>query len=238
VATLVTFHAQPDDEAIATGGTMAKAAAEGHRVVLVTATAGECGEVAPGLLHEGETLAERRLLELKKAAAILGVARVEPLGYRDSGMMGTPDNEVPGSFWMTDVEEAARRVADILAEERAEVITIYDSTGSYGHPDHIQVHRVGVRAAELAGSPKVSRIRHRGFSIEQYRLRGAPPGLQEDDLFSSGRRFDRGSHERRARRRPGRRPPTVGSRARATTWRSGVDCESLSLGTGGEGRRG
>ena len=155
MATLVTFHAHPDDEAIATGGTMAKAAAAGHRVVLVTATGGECGEVVEGLLRPGETLAERRTEELAAAARTLGVARTELLGYRDSGMVGTPDNDDPECFWQADVEEAADRLAAILVEEGAEVLTIYDERGNYGHPDHIQVHRVGSRAGELAGVPRI-----------------------------------------------------------------------------------
>jgi LmbE family N-acetylglucosaminyl deacetylase len=155
MATLVTFHAHPDDEAIATGGTMAKAAAAGHRVVLVTATGGECGEVADGVLRPGETLAERRAQELAAAARILGVARTEFLGYRDSGMMGTPANDDPECFWQADVEEAAARLAAILVEERAEVLTVYDERGVYGHPDHIQVHRVGIRAGEVAGVPRI-----------------------------------------------------------------------------------
>jgi LmbE family N-acetylglucosaminyl deacetylase len=150
VATLVSFHAHPDDEAIACGGTMAMAAAAGHRVVLVTATAGECGEVVDGLLRPGETLGERRREELEEAAAILGVARLEILGYRDSGMIGTPENESPECFWQTSVDEAAAKLARILCEERPDAFTIYDDHGNYGHPDHIQVHRVGVRAAEMA----------------------------------------------------------------------------------------
>ena len=150
MATLVTFHAHPDDEAIACGGTMAQAAAAGHRVVLVTATAGECGEVADGVLAPGETLGERRRKELEEAAAILGVARVEILGYRDSGMIGTPENEDPDCFWQTPVDEAAAKLARILCEERPDAFTVYDDHGNYGHPDHIQVHRVGVRAAEMA----------------------------------------------------------------------------------------
>jgi LmbE family N-acetylglucosaminyl deacetylase len=155
VATLVSFHAHPDDEAIACGGTMALAAAAGHRVVLVTATAGECGEVADGVLAPGELLGERRQQELADAAAILGVARVEILGYRDSGMLGTPENEDPDCFWQTPVDDAAARLARILAEERPEAFTIYDDHGNYGHPDHIQVHRVGVRAAEMAAVDRV-----------------------------------------------------------------------------------
>lgn len=155
MSTLVTFHAHPDDEAIATGGTMAKAAAAGHRVVLVVATRGEHGEVVDGYLDAGEALWERRVVETAAAADILGVSRVEFLGYVDSGMIGTPENEAPDSFWRADVEEAAGRLAAILAEEQADVLTAYDENGGYGHPDHIQVHRVGLRAAEMAATPRV-----------------------------------------------------------------------------------
>jgi LmbE family N-acetylglucosaminyl deacetylase len=155
MATLVSFHAHPDDEAIACGGTMAKAAAAGHRVVLVFATGGELGEVADGLLRPGESLAGRRREEALEAARILGAARVEFLGYLDSGMAGTPANDDPGCFWQAPVEEAAARLAGILTEEGPDALTIYDEHGTYGHPDHIQVHRVGVRAAELAGTGRV-----------------------------------------------------------------------------------
>lgn len=153
--TLVTFHAHPDDEAIATAGTMAAAAADGHRVVLVVATRGDHGEVEPGFLRAGESLAQRRVDETRRAAEVLGVARVEFLGYVDSGMAGTDENDAPGSFWSADVDEAARRLARILEDESADVLTVYDERGTYGHPDHIQVHRVGVRAGELARTPLV-----------------------------------------------------------------------------------
>jgi LmbE family N-acetylglucosaminyl deacetylase len=153
--TIVTFHAHPDDEAIATGGVMARAAAEGHRVVLVLATRGDHGEVADGVLAADEPLSRRRVAETERAAAILGVARVEFLGYVDSGMMDEPTNDQPGSFWSADLDEAAHRLAAILRDEGADVLTVYDDHGGYGHPDHIQVHRVGVRAAELAGTPVV-----------------------------------------------------------------------------------
>jgi LmbE family N-acetylglucosaminyl deacetylase len=155
MSTLVCFHAHPDDEAIATGGVIAKAAEEGHRVVLVTATKGEHGEVPDGFLSPDEELWQRRMDELHTAANILGVARVEILGYVDSGMMGMPTNESPSSFWKADVIEAASRLADILSEENAEALTVYDDHGNYGHPDHIQVHRVGLRAAAIAGTPRV-----------------------------------------------------------------------------------
>jgi LmbE family N-acetylglucosaminyl deacetylase len=155
MATLVTFHAHPDDESIGCGGTMRKAADDGHRVVLVVATRGEHGEVPDGFLADGEQLWQRRVVETQAAADILGVARVEFLGYVDSGMMGTPTNDAEGSFWTAPVDEAAKKLAAILTEENADVLTCYDDNGGYGHPDHIQVHRVGVRAAELAGTQRV-----------------------------------------------------------------------------------
>ena len=153
--TLVSFHAHPDDEAIATGGSLARAAEEGHRVVLVVATRGEHGEVDDGFLDDGETLADRRVQETEAAAEILGIERVVFLGYRDSGMAGTAENDLPGSFWTADLDEASARLAAILEEEQAEVLTVYDDHGGYDHPDHIKVHRVGVRAAELAAVTRV-----------------------------------------------------------------------------------
>ena len=153
--TLVTFHAHPDDESISTGGSIARAVAEGHRVVLVLATRGEVGEVPDGFLEPGEEVWERRTAETLRAAEILGAHRVEFLGYRDSGTSVTPPVHDPGSFWAADVSEAAARLAAILTEERADVLTVYDDHGGYGHPDHIQVHRVGHRAAELAATAQV-----------------------------------------------------------------------------------
>lgn len=155
MATLVCFHAHPDDEAIATGGTMTLAAQAGHRVVLVTATRGEKGEPQPGVLAEGEALWERRVVETHRAAEIMGLHRVEFLGYEDSGMIGEPSNENPLCFWQADVTEAAERLAAILRDVDADVLTIYDSHGGYGHPDHIQVHRVGRLAAEMVGVDRV-----------------------------------------------------------------------------------
>jgi LmbE family N-acetylglucosaminyl deacetylase len=153
MATAVFFHAHPDDEAIATAGTMAGLAADGHRVVLVTATRGELGEVPEGLLAPGETLADRRALELDAACSVLGVARHEYLGYGDSGMEGEDSNNDPGCFWQADVDEAAERLATILREEKADILTAYDEHGNYGHPDHVQVHRVGLRAGALGRRP-------------------------------------------------------------------------------------
>ncbi len=155
MATLISFHAHPDDECIACGGVIRKAADAGHRVVLVVATRGEQGEIPEGLLADGEELWQRRVAETQASADILGVQRVEFLGYHDSGMMGTAANDQPGSFWTTPVDEAAQRLADLLRAEQADVLTSYDANGGYGHPDHIQVHRVGIRAGELAGTSRV-----------------------------------------------------------------------------------
>jgi LmbE family N-acetylglucosaminyl deacetylase len=148
MSTLVCFHAHPDDEAIATGGAMARAAAEGHRVVLVVATDGDHGEV-PDDLADSETLVERRRAETEASIAALGAHRVEFLGYTDSGMTGWEQNAHPASFLRADLAEAAERLAVILREEQADVLTAYDWHGNYGHPDHIKVHEVGHAAADL-----------------------------------------------------------------------------------------
>jgi LmbE family N-acetylglucosaminyl deacetylase len=154
-ATIVSFHAHPDDEAITVGGTLAIAADAGHRVVLVFATRGDLGEVAEGVLAPDEALGERRAQEARDAAAVLGAARVEFLPYHDSGMAGEPTNAAPDAFAAADVDEAAARLAELLREEHADVLTVYDERGGYEHPDHIQVHVVGRRAAALAGTPRV-----------------------------------------------------------------------------------
>jgi LmbE family N-acetylglucosaminyl deacetylase len=182
MATMVTFHAHPDDECIACGGVMRKAHEEGHRVVLVVATRGELGEVADGFLGEGEQLWQRRVKETHEAADILGAARVEFLGYTDSGMMGEPTNDAPGTFWTAPVEEAAERLAAILREENPDVLTIYDDHGTYGHPDHIQVHRVGMRAAELVGVPRVYQATINRDSMMRRRAEFMPPGDELPDL--------------------------------------------------------
>ncbi len=155
MATLVSFHAHPDDEVFTCAGTLAKAAADGHRVVLVTATRGEHGTVAEGVLGEGETVAERRSEELLDAARTLGVSRVEFLGYQDSGMKGWAANGDERSFWRADIDEAARRLAAILDQEGADVLTFYDETGGTGHPDHVKAHQVGLRASQMAGTRRI-----------------------------------------------------------------------------------
>jgi LmbE family N-acetylglucosaminyl deacetylase len=155
MATLVFLHAHPDDEAIMTAGSMARAADDGHRVVAVFATRGELGETPAGLLADGETLAERRTDEARRSGEVLGAARVEFLPFHDSGMAGSDTVDAPGAFAAARVDEAAVHLAAILREEEATVLTVYDERGGYEHPDHIQVHHVGRRAAELAGTPRV-----------------------------------------------------------------------------------
>ena len=154
MATLVCFHAHPDDEVITTGGTIARAAAEGHRVVLVVATNGDHGEV-PDDLGDDESLVDRRRAETEASAAALGISRIVWLGYADSGMTGWEQNADRASFHRADPEQAGALLAEVLHEESADVLTIYDWHGNYGHPDHIAVHRVGLVAGRLVPSVRV-----------------------------------------------------------------------------------
>lgn len=149
MSTVVFLHAHPDDEASSTGGTIAKAARAGHRVVVVFGTNGEHGEV-PDDLAEGESIVDRRRAEAQRAAEVVGTARIAWLGYEDSGMTGWEGNQNPHSFHMADLDEAAGRLAEILDEEDADVVVGYDWHGNYGHPDHVKVHPVAYRAATLA----------------------------------------------------------------------------------------
>jgi N-acetyl-1-D-myo-inositol-2-amino-2-deoxy-alpha-D-glucopyranoside deacetylase len=150
---LLCVHPHPDDESIACGGVLARAAAEGVRTVVVTCTAGEEGENLAGIDLGGVPLVEHRRRELAEAVAILRVARHELLGYRDSGMAGSPANEHPDCFHRADVEEAALRLAAIVRAERPDAVVSDDENGSYGHPDHIKAHHVTVRAVALAADP-------------------------------------------------------------------------------------
>ncbi|WP_133912584.1 N-acetyl-1-D-myo-inositol-2-amino-2-deoxy-alpha-D-glucopyranoside deacetylase [Streptomyces sp. NBC_00582] len=153
---LLLVHAHPDDESINNGATMARYAAEGARVTLVTCTLGERGEVIPPRLRHltGAALGEHRLAELTDAMAALGVGDFRLLGgvgrYGDSGMMGIPDNDDPDCFWQARVEEAAAALVEVILEVRPHVVVAYDDNGGYGHPDHIQAHRVALRAVDLA----------------------------------------------------------------------------------------
>jgi N-acetyl-1-D-myo-inositol-2-amino-2-deoxy-alpha-D-glucopyranoside deacetylase len=150
MATLLLVHAHPDDEAIATGGVMLRAHRTGHRVVLVTATRGEEGEIHN--MDEASVrprLGEVRTEELRRACEILDVDRQEFLGYRDSGMAGTPSNDDERSFHMAPLADAAERLAVLLREERPDVVVTYTSDGTYGHPDHIKAHHTTIAALDL-----------------------------------------------------------------------------------------
>jgi LmbE family N-acetylglucosaminyl deacetylase len=149
--TLMAVHAHPDDEASGTGGALARYAAEGVRTVLVTCTDGGYGD-APGGVKPGEPGHDRaqvvamRRAELEASCAILRVSALEMLGYADSGMLGWPGNDAPGSFWSTPVDEAAARLAGLIERYRPDVVVTYDAYGFYGHPDHIQAHRITMAA--------------------------------------------------------------------------------------------
>ena len=154
--TLMTVHAHPDDETIGTGGAMAKAAEAGHRVVLVTGTRGELGEIVVPDMDTPDNhrrLGEIRAGELERAMGVLGVTEWENLGYRDSGMIGTDGNRDPRSFWQADLDEAAGRLTWLVRRYQPDVMTTYNEFGGYGHPDHIRTHDVAIRAFERAGDP-------------------------------------------------------------------------------------
>ncbi|MGW2557751.1 N-acetyl-1-D-myo-inositol-2-amino-2-deoxy-alpha-D-glucopyranoside deacetylase [Streptomyces sp. NPDC001514] len=163
---LLLVHAHPDDESINNGATMARYAAEGARVTLVTCTLGEEGEVIPPeLAHltadKEDSLGAHRIGELTAAMAALGVTDHRFLGgpgrFRDSGMMGLPQNRRPGAFWNTPVDDAAPHLVEVIRTVRPQVLVTYDPRGGYGHPDHIQAHRVAMRAADLAAEPAFRR---------------------------------------------------------------------------------
>ncbi|MFI1724567.1 N-acetyl-1-D-myo-inositol-2-amino-2-deoxy-alpha-D-glucopyranoside deacetylase [Streptomyces sp. NPDC020489] len=190
---LLLVHAHPDDESINNGATMARYAAEGARVTLVTCTLGERGEVIPAELQHltGAALGVYRRSELTAAMRALGVEDFRLLGgagrYQDSGMMGLADNDDPACFWQADVDEAAAHLVEVITEVRPHVLVTYDDNGGYGHPDHIQAHRVAMRAADLAAEagwtiPKIywNRVPRTVGEQAFERLAGALPGLPFD----------------------------------------------------------
>jgi N-acetyl-1-D-myo-inositol-2-amino-2-deoxy-alpha-D-glucopyranoside deacetylase len=166
-------HAHPDDEAISTGGVMMKAKAHGHRVVLVTATRGEAGEI-----HNMDAEASRprlgeiRTEELKAAGEILGVDRVEFLGYRDSGMVDTADNKDPRSFHQAPLDEAAAKLAAVIRDERPDVVVTYAEDGVYGHPDHIKAHFVTNAALDL--------LKREGWAPKKLYYTAIPRSMMEE----------------------------------------------------------
>ena len=156
VPTLMTVHAHPDDETIGTGGTMARAVREGRRVVLITCTRGEMGEIVVPDLDTPDNhrrLGELRAVELERAMGALGVTEWDNLGYRDSDMMGRAGNQDPRCFWQADIDEAIGRATWMVRRYRPDVMTTYNDFGGYGHPDHIRSHVVAVGAFERAGDP-------------------------------------------------------------------------------------
>jgi LmbE family N-acetylglucosaminyl deacetylase len=173
--TLMAVHAHPDDEAIGTGGILARYADEGVRTVLVTCTNGELGDGPGGIkpddpAHDEGIVVPLRRTELEASCAILGVSDLELLGYHDSGMEGWPQNQAPGSFWQTPVPEAGHRLAGLMAHYQPQVVVTYDEHGFYGHPDHIQANRITRAAIEECGVPDklyytaIARSRLRGFA--------------------------------------------------------------------------
>ena len=182
--TLMTVHAHPDDETIGTGGTMARAVAAGHRVVLVTCTRGELGEIVVPDMDTDDNhrrLGEIRAGELERAMGHLGVTEWENLGYRDSGMMGTDGNRDPRNFWQADLDEAAGRLTWLIRRYRPDVVTTYNAFGGYGHPDHIRTHDVAVRAFERAGDPAWYPEQLDGSGLEPW----APAKLYEQAMPAS-----------------------------------------------------
>jgi N-acetyl-1-D-myo-inositol-2-amino-2-deoxy-alpha-D-glucopyranoside deacetylase len=154
--TLLAVHAHPDDECLGTGGILAKYSAEGVRTVLITCTDGAVGEISDPALARPENLAEVRARELDEAVRILDISRSVRLGYRDSGMAGTPDNHHPASLAQADLASVVQKVLQVIEEEQPQVVVTYDERGGYGHPDHIRAHQVAVAAVEASKrSPKL-----------------------------------------------------------------------------------
>ncbi|MEU5901074.1 MULTISPECIES: N-acetyl-1-D-myo-inositol-2-amino-2-deoxy-alpha-D-glucopyranoside deacetylase [Streptomyces] len=186
---LLLVHAHPDDESITTGATMAKYAAEGAHVTLVTCTLGEEGEVIPdGLAHlaadRDDSLGAHRVGELAAAMKEVGVTDHRFLGgpgrYRDSGMMGVEQNDRPGAFWSADLDEAAAHLVAVIREVRPQVLVTYDPDGGYGHPDHIQAHRVAMRAADLAADPAFHADLGAPHTIDKIYWNRAPRSVVEE----------------------------------------------------------
>ncbi len=196
--TLMAVHAHPDDEAIGTGGILARYADEGIRTVLVTCTNGELGDAPGGVKpedpdHDESVVVPLRRAELEASCAVLGVDHLELLGYHDSGMAGWPQNESPGSFWQTPVPQAARRLVDLMRKYEPQVVVTYDENGFYGHPDHIQANRITQAALAQWGVPAklyytaVGRSRLAGFSdiLAEAGIDGPPAEVQENPDFGT-----------------------------------------------------
>jgi LmbE family N-acetylglucosaminyl deacetylase len=181
---LMAVHAHPDDEAIGTGGILARYSDEGVRTVLVTCTNGELGDAPGGLKpgdpgHDSDVVVPLRRRELEASCEVLGVSQLELLGYHDSGMEGWPQNDAPGSFWRTPVEEPAARLSHLMRTYEPQVVVTYDENGFYGHPDHIQANRVTLAALERSGiAAKLYYIAVGRGRIKQFRDLMAEAGTQ------------------------------------------------------------
>ena len=182
---LLLVHAHPDDESIGTGATIARYAAEGAQVTLVTCTRGELAEVIPPelayLATGGDRLGEYRITELAAACAALGIGDQRFLGgpgrWRDSGMMGLPANDSRDCFWQADLATAAAELAKVIVDVRPQVLVTYDANGFYGHPDHIQAHRVASAAIHLAAHPGNERTQ--SFQVAKFYATAMPRSVAE-----------------------------------------------------------
>ena len=186
----------PDDETFAVGGTLARYAAAGVRTVLVICTGGEVGEISDPALATPETLGVVRAGELAASARALGIARSVTLGYRDSGMAGTPDNDHPASFNQASLDEATGKLVAIVRQERPDVLVTYDDNGFYGHPDHIKAHQITVAAFDAAADPATRAIPVVAVSADGNR--GAALACGCDDFLAKP--FDLDAIERVVRR--------------------------------------
>ena len=193
--TLMAVHAHPDDEATTTGGTLAKYGAEGVHTVLVTCTNGELGDGPGGTKpeqdgHDEAAVVALRRRELEESCRALGIHHLELLGYRDSGMMGWPSNHAPGAFSTIPVETAARSLAALMQRFQPDVVITYDDYGFYGHPDHIQAHRITVAALDMLDSPArlyfptVRRSRLPAFRERMIEMGLEPPTFDEERFGS------------------------------------------------------
>ena len=193
---MMAVHAHPDDEASSTGGVLARYSGEGIRTVVVTCTNGELGDAAGGVKpgeagHDEAAVVAQRRQELARSCEVLGVSDLELLDYHDSGMMGWPQNEAPEAFWNTPVADAAGRLAHLFDRYHPQVVVTYDANGFYGHPDHIQEHRITVAALELAPIPQklyfpvIPQSEVEGF-LELLRTADAERPSEDEDSFDLG----------------------------------------------------
>lgn len=208
--TLLAVHAHPDDESFSTGGLLAKYAALGFQTILVFCTRGEAGEIqdpafvppAPGM-----TIEDIRKMELEKALKVLQVGSVHFLGYRDSGMPGSPDNRHPKAFARAGLKEATAKLVQIIRRTCPQVIVTYNQKGTYGHPDHLMAHKVTLRAFEAAGDPmfrgglnlppwRPNKLYYTAFPLSRLRLmvqmaaeRGEKPAFDPENLGTPDERI-------------------------------------------------